>query len=194
MGFIRYKLFQKNYKLILVPDMTYDNDFSSNDPNGGTEYSLETYVSNDDEYCQYSSDYVTSLRNSLLSTCGDNLEKSIAIQEYCSYMNYSYYANHVYGGLEALIRGLSNCADRAASLVTLSKSEGLAVRYVIGYNDYSSEGHAWAQILIDNIWVVSEPTNTKFFGQWNHGYTYANKIYGPLSSDLFNQLNGGIIC
>ena len=193
LGSSSYK-FASSYKLILVPEMTYDNDFSSNDPNGGTEYSLETYVSSVDEYCQYSSDYVTSLRNSLLLACGDNLEKSIAIQEYCSCMNYSYYANHIYGGLETLIRCSSNCADRAAALVTLSKSAGLPVRYVIGYNDYSSEGHAWAQILIDNIWVVSEPTNTEIFGQWHHGSTYSNKIYGPLSSNLFNQLNGGSIC
>ena len=76
----------------------------------------------------------------------------------------------------------------------LEKAVGLPVRYVIGYNDYSSDGHAWGQILIDNIWVVSEPTNTKIFGQWHHGYTHANKIYGPLSSNLFNRLKGGSVC
>ncbi|SDA60154.1 Ig-like domain-containing protein [Methanobrevibacter millerae] len=68
------------YKLLLIPNLSYSNTYSTSDPNGGTEYTLDYYKTEPDSYCNYSSNYVTSLKNSLISSCSDDLEKAISIQ------------------------------------------------------------------------------------------------------------------
>ncbi len=55
--------------------------------------------------------------------------------------------------------------------MALAKSSGLAIRAVTGISSVNNAtGHAWAQFLINDNWIVSDPTNTDKLGSWSSSY------------------------
>ncbi|MCC7553676.1 MAG: transglutaminase-like domain-containing protein [Methanobacteriaceae archaeon] len=85
-----------------------------------------------------------------------------------------------------------NCVDQTSSFIALARAANLPVRYVIGLGTTpGAVGHGWAQVCINNIFVVSDPTNTVIFGDWetSQGY-YKDYTYSLLVSNGNNALNG----
>lgn len=130
-----------NYNIVHVTnpetDKNYDNDWP-----------LEWYKTASNEYCDYSSDYVQNLANSITSTCSNDLEKSIAIHNYVYRMIYSGYSGPKNPALNSLLLFRGNCVDKTSSLIALSRSIGLPVNYVVGFGVGEAPGHAWAQIVL----------------------------------------------
>ena len=54
--------------------------------------------------------------------------------------------------------------------MSLAKSSGLTVRGILGVSSNLNSGHAWAQVYLNNRWVVSDPTSTEMFGSWSAAY------------------------
>jgi len=164
------------YKLIHTANTITDLNYQSSDG------SLSIYRSVSNYYCAYADNYIQTLSSRLTSSCTDDLEKSISIHNYVYGMIYTYYLGAKNPALESLLINKGNCVDQTSSLVALCRASNLAVRYVIGDGvNPEDDGHAWGQICINNTWIVSDPTSTQLFGNWNleQGY-YRNYEYSVL--------------
>lgn len=167
--------------LYISVEKSTSNNYSSLDGDGGSNIPLSYYKTVYNEYDNYTSLYIQELVSTLTASCSNDLEKTMAIHHYVYMINYEYYGNHKYGGKESLLRYVGNCLDKTSAFVTLLRAVNIPVRYVVGDNYPASNiGHAWAQVCFDNVWVVSEVTNTVSFGDWQHGATYSNKQYGVI--------------
>lgn len=88
-----------------------------------------------------------------------------------NYINYKYNINGLNNAYDAALLNQANCYDQTNLLMALAKYSGLAVRGVTGISSFNSNiGHAWAQFLINNEWIVSDPTNTDILGSWSVNY------------------------
>lgn len=101
---------------------------------------------------------------------------------YVSRINYDYYGGAVNSVLNTLLSFEGNCIDQSSSLIALARAVSLPVRYVIGLPiEDGKDGHAWAQICIDNIFIVSDPTNINSFGDGSIvSQVYTGYEYGVL--------------
>ena len=149
-----------------------------------TETDLDKYLVSS-RNCDISASIVQSLANSLTSGLSSDLEKAYAVYNYVrDSVSYSFYYNTVYGAAGTLTKGYGNCCDQAHAVVALARAAGLHARYVKGtcvFSSGSTYGHAWAQILIGNTWVVADATSSRnslgVVNNWNinswtfRGYT-----------------------
>ena len=149
-----------------------------------TETDLDKYLVSS-RNCDISASIVQSLVKSLTSGLSSDLEKAYAVYNYVrDSVSYSFYYNTVYGAAGTLTKGYGNCCDQAHAVVALARAAGLHARYVKGtcvFSSGSTYGHAWAQILIGNTWVVADATSSRnslgVVNNWNinswtfRGYT-----------------------
>lgn len=175
------------YKLIHVPNLLTSNDYDG-------LLDLSYYKSLSNYYCDFSSSYIQSLAYNLTKTCIDDLEKSISIHNYVSRVNYDYYGGAVNSALNTLLSFEGNCVDQSSSLVALARAVSLPVRYVIGQPiEEGKDEHAWAQICIDNVFIVSDPTNVNSFGDGSIvSQVYTGYEYGVIVTTDSNYSNGAI--
>ena len=116
----------------------------------------------------------------------NSADKARAIYNYVrDQISYSFYYDTRYGALGTLHAKTGNCVDQAHLVIALYRAAGLPARYAHGtcvFSSGSTYGHVWAQVLIGDTWVVSDPTSTRnSFGKvvnWNN-YNYYLKGYYP---------------
>lgn len=147
------------YQLIHTSDSTYNNVNTISDL---TIYRIAT-----SSQCDYSQSYIQFLSSTITSSCTGDLEKTIALYNYVyNFRKDGGYVNLRYGDLKAILVNDGNCVDHTHAFISLARASGLAVRYVLG-NNPTGVGHVWAQVCIDNEWIVADPTNTLLFGDYN---------------------------
>ena len=134
--------------------------------------------------CQVTNSAIKNKAAALTSGLTTDREKAIAIFNYVrDSISYSFYYDTAYGATGTLSRGYGNCVDQAHLVIALSRAAGLAARYEHGtcrFSSGSTYGHVWAQVLVDNVWVVADPTSTRnSFGVVNNWYTgsYSHHAY-----------------
>ena len=164
---------------------TYSGSSSSSSLNSkNTITNLEPYLKASTN-CQVGNSKIKSLVNSLTSGLTSDAAKAKAIYNYVrDYVSYSFYYNTKYGAVGTLTAKTGNCVDQAHLLIAMYRTAGLAARYVHGTCYFTSSGstygHVWAQVLIGDTWIVSDPTSSRnSFGNvvnWNNN-NYALKGY-----------------
>ena len=144
---------------------------------------LDPYLSNSNN-CQVSNAEIITLAKQLTEGLTKPLDKAIAIYDYVNEaISYSYYYNTYYGALGTLHNKIGNCVDQAHLSIALYRAAGLPARYVNGicvFSDGDVIGHVWAQVLVEDTWVVSDSINSRnSLGEvvnWNN-YNYQLKGY-----------------
>ena len=139
--------------------------------------------------CQVSNSNIQSKAKSLTSGLTSDAAKAKAIFNYVrDSVSYSFYYDTAYGAAGTLSRGYGNCVDQAHLVVALARASGLAARYVHGVCYFTSSGntygHVWAQILVDGVWVVADPTSSRNslgdVQNWNTKSFTLNSFYKSL--------------
>ena len=91
--------------------------------------------------------------------------KASAIYNYVrDSISYSFYYDTKHGAVGTLSAKSGNCVDQAHLVIALYRSAGLPARYVHGtctFSSGSTYGHVWAQVLLGDVWTVSDPTSTR---------------------------------
>ncbi|WP_407424782.1 Ig-like domain repeat protein, partial [Methanobrevibacter sp.] len=135
--------------------------------------------------CQVNNAAIKNLVNSLTAGLTTAKEKATVIFNYVrDKVSYSYYYDTHKGAVGTLNAKSGNCVDQAHLLIAMYRTAGLAARYEHGtcYFTLSGNtyGHVWTQVLIDNVWVVGDPTSERnSFGKvvsWNTN-SYTHKAY-----------------
>ena len=135
--------------------------------------------------CQVNNAAIKNVVNSLTAGLTSDKEKATVIYNYVrDQISYSFYYDTRYGAAGTLNARTGNCVDQAHLLVAMYRTAGLAARYEHGTCYFtlsgSTYGHVWTQVLIDNVWVVGDPTsNRNSFGNvvnWNTN-SYTHKAY-----------------
>ena len=126
---------------------------------------LEKYLS-ESKNCQSENKAIEKLANSLTSSLKDINSKATSIFNYVrDKISYSSYNNTKKGATKTLNDKTGNCVDQAHLLVALSRASGIPARYVHGTNCKFTSGlvcgHVWVQLLINDKWVVADPTSQK---------------------------------
>ena len=146
-----------------------------------TDYNKSTYILTHSDYECLNNTYIQSLANSITNGITDELEKAVLIHNYVYRLNYKFNNNGLNNAYNVALLNQANCYDQTNLLMALAKYSGLAVRGITGISSFNSSiGHAWAQFLINNEWIVSDPTNTEILGSWSAnygGYYYTNYKY-----------------
>ena len=134
--------------------------------------------------CQVTATSIKNKAAALTSGLTSVKEKALAIFNYVrDQVSYSFYYDTAYGATGTLSRGYGNCVDQAHLVVALARAAGIPARYEHGtcrFTSGSTYGHVWAQILVDNVWVVADPTSSRnSFGVVNNWYTssYSHHAY-----------------
>ena len=134
--------------------------------------------------CQVTNSAIKNKAAALTSGLTTNKEKAAAIFNFVrDAISYSFYYDTAYGATGTLSRGYGNCVDQAHVVVALARAAGIPARYEHGtcrFSSGSTYGHVWAQILVDNVWVVADPTSSRnAFGVVNNWYTssYSHHAY-----------------
>ena len=143
---------------------------------------LSAYLSSS-KNCDVTNGNIVNLANQLTAGLTLSSEKAAAIYNYVrDEISYSFYYDTHYGSVGTLSAGRGNCVDQAHLLIALYRAAGLPARYVHGTCTFSSGtyGHVWAQVLIGDTWIVSDPTSYRNsfdnVVNWNN-YNYALKGY-----------------
>ena len=173
--------FMPNYVTI----KTYSGGSTSSSLNSkNTITNLAPYLKSSTN-CQVGNDKIKSIVNSVTAGLTTDLAKAKAIYNYVrDAISYSFYYDTKYGAVGTLNAKTGNCVDQAHLLIAMYRTAGLAARYVHGTCTFSSGtyGHVWAQVLIGDTWIVSDPTSARnSFGtvvNWNN-YNYQLKGYYP---------------
>ena len=135
--------------------------------------------------CQVGNTAIKNLVKSITSGITDDVKKATAIFNYVrDSISYSFYYDTHQGALGTYNAKSGNCVDQAHLLVAMFRTAGFAARYEHGTCTFtlsgSTYGHVWAQVLIGDVWVVSDPTSTRnSFGKvvnWNTG-SYSHHAY-----------------
>ena len=171
--------FMPNYVTI----KTYSGGSTSSSLNSkNTITNLAPYLKSSTN-CQVGNDKIKSIVNSVTAGLTTDLAKAKAIYNYVrDAISYSFYYDTKYGAVGTLNAKTGNCVDQAHLLIAMYRTAGLAARYVHGTCTFSSGtyGHVWAQVLIGDTWIVSDPTSARnSFGtvvNWNN-YNYQLKGY-----------------
>ena len=147
----------------------------------GTGLNEKNTITNLDPYllatknCQVNNTAIKNLVDSLTSGLTSDLDKAVAIYNYVrDSISYTFYYDTRYGAVGTLNAKTGNCVDQAHLLIAMYRTAGLHARYVHGASCTFSSGtygHVWAQVLIGDNWVVSDPTSSRnSFGKivnWN---------------------------
>lgn len=138
--------------------------------------------------CQVNNAKIKSLVNSLTSGLTSDSAKAKAIYNYVrDSISYTFYYDTKYGAVGTLNAKTGNCVDQAHLLIAMYRTAGLAARYVHGTCTFSSGtyGHVWAQVLIGDTWVVSDPTSVRnSFGtvvNWNNNNYQLKGYYASIA-------------
>ncbi|MCR5026278.1 MAG: transglutaminase [Methanobrevibacter sp.] len=146
---------------------------------------LSAYLS-PSTHCQSNNAEIVALAERLTQGLTTSVEKATAIYNYVrDKISYSFYYDTNYGAVGTLHSGSGNCVDQAHLVIALYRAANLPARYVHGTCVFSSGGtygHVWAQVLIGDTWIVTDPTSTRnSFDKvvnWNN-YNYVLKGYFP---------------
>ena len=125
--------------------------------------------------CQVNNSKIKSIVNTLTAGLTTDYEKAVAIYNYVrDQISYSFYYDTRYGAVGTLDAKAGNCVDQSHLVIAMYRTAGLAARYVHGtchFSSGSTYGHVWAQVLIDDMWIVTDATSSRnSFGQvvnWN---------------------------
>lgn len=63
---------------------------------------------------------------------------------------------------EVYLKKQGVCQDYTHLLLCLCRMAGLPSRYVVGMMTGEGYSHAWAEVLLDGVWVGIDPTNDKY--------------------------------
>lgn len=154
----------KSYETILVTTGEMNQDYSSTSDGPLINYTIST------NYQCLNNEYIHSLANNLTKNCINDLEKANAIHNYVYTSNYRDYGNGLNNAYNTALLFTGNCYDQTNLFMSLAKSSGLIVRGILGVSLNLNVGHAWAQVYLNNKWIVSDPTATKEFGSWSTTY------------------------
>ena len=164
----------------ILPLKAYSAQSVLDSPN--TISDLSPYLSAS-KNCDVNNPSIVELANQLTRGLTLSSEKAVAIYNYVrDGISYSFYYDTHYGSVGTLNAKTGNCVDQAHLLIALYRAAGLPARYAHGTCTFNSGtyGHVWAQVLIGDTWIVSDPTSTRnSFDKvvnWNN-YNYALKGY-----------------
>ena len=148
-----------------------------------TESDISNYINQEDSKCMRD-ETIKSKARELTNNKNTNFEKAKAIFNFVrDNIGYIYYYNSQRGATKTLVMRGGNCSDQANLVVALCRASNIPVRYVHGNCKFSngSYGHVWTQILINNIWYVSDPmsklNSLGFIKNWNYKNYELNSIY-----------------
>lgn len=151
--------------------------------------SLSKYLAST-KNCQVKNTAIKLLSNKLTKSLKTDYDKAQKIFNWVrDYVSYKKYANSLKGAAKTLSSKAGNCVDQSHLLVALTRAAGIPARYVHGQNcKFTSgyvSGHVWAQVLVNNTWVVADTTSSKntlgVIKNWNvNSYTLKGK-YSTLS-------------
>lgn len=139
--------------------------------------------------CPVSNSEIVALANRLTGGLTNPLDKAIAIYNYVrDEIAYSYYYDTYYGAVGTLHAKRGNCVDQSHLSIALYRAAGLPARYVHGnclFSDGDYGGHVWSQVLVEDVWIVSDTINRRnSLGQvvnWNNYNYRLNGYYSSLS-------------
>jgi len=125
--------------------------------------------------CPVNDATIKSLVANITKGCNSDKEKANAIYNWMQKnIDYSFYYNTKKGAVGTYNAKTGNCVDQAHLSIALYRAAGLAARYVHGECTFSSGsvyGHVWVQVLIDDIWTVSDTTSSRnklgVINNWN---------------------------
>ncbi|MDO5850699.1 MAG: transglutaminase domain-containing protein, partial [Methanobacteriaceae archaeon] len=154
-----------------------------------TKEELAKYLS-ESTNCQCNNAAIEKLADSLTGSLNDITEKATAVYNYVrDKISYSSYNNTKKGAVKTLNDKSGNCVDQAHLLVALARASGIPARYVHGTNCKFTSGlvcgHVWVQLLINDVWVVADPTSQKnslgTIKNWNTASYTLKGTYSSLS-------------
>ncbi|WP_067042927.1 transglutaminase domain-containing protein [Methanobrevibacter sp. YE315] len=125
--------------------------------------------------CQVNNTSIKNIVDSLTKGLTSDYDIANALYKYVrDSISYSFYYDTRYGAVGTLNAKTGNCVDQAHLLVAMARTAGLPARYVHGtchFSSGSTYGHVWAQILVGDMWTLSDPTSSRnSFGNvvnWN---------------------------
>ena len=136
----------------------------------------------DDVIADTSSSQLVSLANELC--CFDDyLENIISLNTYVSGINYSYYLGHNQSAIETICNFSGNCVDQTNVFISLARIKNIPVAYISGSPINGTDGHMWAQVIVDNIWVTIDNSATEY------NYSYHDNSYLGDKNYLTNDFN-----
>ena len=168
---------------------TYDSSSTSSLNSKNTIKDLTAYLKASTN-CQVGNSKIKSIVNTLTSGLTSDTAKAKAIYNYVrDKISYSFYYDTKYGAVGTLNAKTGNCVDQAHLLIAMYRTAGLAARYVHGTCYFTSSGstygHVWAQVLIGDTWIVSDPTSARnSFGNvvnWNNNNYALHGYYASIS-------------
>ncbi|MCL2116658.1 MAG: transglutaminase domain-containing protein [Methanobrevibacter sp.] len=138
--------------------------------------SLEEYLKAT-KNCQVEDELIQSLASEITKNSKSKLQKATAIFNWVrNNVVYQYYYNTKHGAKNTYNKRVGNCVDQSHLVIALSRASGIPARYVHGRCKFltgKTIGHVWAQILVNNMWTVADPTSSKnSFGVINSWTTY----------------------
>ena len=140
--------------------------------------------------CQVNNAQIKALAAKLTSGLTSDSAKASAIYNYVrDSISYSFYYDTKHGAVGTLSAKSGNCVDQAHLVIALYRSAGLPARYVHGtctFSSGSTYGHVWAQVLLGDVWTVSDPTSTRnSLGKVANWNTNSYTLKGYFSSISF---------
>ncbi|MDD6776976.1 MAG: pseudomurein-binding repeat-containing protein [Methanobacteriaceae archaeon] len=126
--------------------------------------------------CQVDNSRIKAIVDSVTAGLTSVKDKAVAIYNYVKdYIDYSFYYDTKHGAVGTLEVGSGNCVDQAHLLVAMLRTADIPARYVHGtctFSSGSTYGHVWAQVLVDDMWYVIDPTSSSnSFGKIVNWYT-----------------------
>ncbi len=140
--------------------------------------------------CQVNNAKIKELAAKLTKGLTSDYDKAQAIFNYVrDYISYSFYYDTKHGAVGTLNAKSGNCVDQTHLSIALYRAANLPARYVHGtckFSSGSTYGHVWAQVLVNNKWVVSDTTSTRnSFGKIVNSNTNSYSLHGYYSSLSF---------
>ena len=126
--------------------------------------------------CQVDNSRIKAIVDSVTAGLTSVKDKAVAIYNYVrDYVSYKFYYNTEYSATGTLEVGSGNCVDQAHLVVAMLRTADIPARYVHGtctFSSGSTYGHVWAQVLVDDMWYVIDPTSSRnSFGKIVNWYT-----------------------
>jgi len=141
--------------------------------------------------CQVTNPIIQTLAVDITKNSKTAKEKANAIFNWMKQnIGYNFYYNTAKGAIGTYNSRSGNCVDQTHLSIALYRAVGLPARYVSGtctFTSGSTYGHVWAQVLVDNVWTVSDTTSTRnslgVVNNWNP-FTYTIK-HGKIAEIFF---------
>ena len=127
--------------------------------------------------CQVDNSRIKAIVDSVTAGLTSVKDKAVAIYNYVrDYVSYEFYYDTKYSATGTLSAKKGNCVDQAHLVVAMLRTADIPARYVHGTCTFTSSGstygHVWAQVLVDDMWYVIDPTSSRnSFGKIVNWYT-----------------------